>query len=67
MNVGVNYMREHVKEDARIHYVITDGGGQPNVVPPTASVWYYVRADTHEDVEAYLAWVDRDRRRRPRR
>ena len=34
MNVGVNYMREHVKEDTRIHYVITNGGGQPNVVPP---------------------------------
>ena len=58
MNVGVNYMREHVKEDARIHYVITDGGQQPNVVPPRASVWYYVRADRHGDVEAYLAWVD---------
>jgi aminobenzoyl-glutamate utilization protein B len=59
MNVGVNYMREHVKEDARIHYVITDGGIQPNVVPPRASVWYYIRADVHEDVEAYLAWVDK--------
>ena len=34
MSVGVNYMREHVKEDTRIHYVITNGGGQPNVVPP---------------------------------
>ena len=58
MNVGVNYMREHVKEDARLHYVITDGGVQPNVVPPSASVWYYIRADRHDDVEAYLAWVD---------
>jgi aminobenzoyl-glutamate utilization protein B len=57
MNVGVNYLREHVKEDARIHYVITDGGVQPNVVPPRASVWYYVRADAHRDVESYLAWV----------
>ncbi len=34
MSVGVNFMREHVKEDTRIHYVITNGGGQPNVVPP---------------------------------
>jgi aminobenzoyl-glutamate utilization protein B len=57
MNVGVNYMREHVKPDARLHYVITDGGLQPNVVPPRASVWYYVRAYRHADVEAYLAWV----------
>lgn len=57
MNVGVNYMREHVKEDARMHYVITNGGGQPNVVPPTATVWYFIRADKHQDVERYFEWV----------
>jgi len=58
MNTGVNFMREHVKEDARLHYVITDGGGAPNVVPPTATVWYFVRADIHEDVEYYFKWVN---------
>jgi aminobenzoyl-glutamate utilization protein B len=58
MNVGVNYMREHVKEDARIHYVVTTGGGQPNVVPPQAEVWYYVRANKHRDVEDYFEWVN---------
>jgi aminobenzoyl-glutamate utilization protein B len=57
MNVGVNYMREHVKEDARMHYVITDGGGQPNVVPPEAQVWYYIRADDHKDAEYYFEWI----------
>jgi aminobenzoyl-glutamate utilization protein B len=57
MNVGVNYMREHVKEDARIHYVITDGGKQPNVVPDRASVWYYIRANSWADVEAQFAWI----------
>ncbi|MDZ4683689.1 MAG: amidohydrolase [Planctomycetaceae bacterium] len=57
MNVGVNFMREHVKEDARLHYVITSGGGAPNVVPATATVWYYVRANGHSDVEQYFAWV----------
>src|SRR5262245_40864290 len=57
MNVGVNYMREHVKQTSRIHYVVTNGGGQPNVVPATAQVWYYVRADTHEDAEADFEWV----------
>lgn len=57
MNVGVNYMREHLKEDARLHYVITDGGGAPNVVPPTATVWYFIRADRHEDVEYQYNWV----------
>jgi len=57
MSVGANYMREHVKEDARIHYVITNGGGQPNVVPPSAEVWYYVRANKHTDVEEYFQWL----------
>lgn len=57
MNVGVNYMREHVKQDARIHYVVTEGGRQPNVVPPDAEVWYYIRADKHADVESYYGWV----------
>lgn len=55
MNVGANYLREHLKEDLRIHYVISDGGAQPNVVPPVASSWYYVRANRHEDVEAAYA------------
>ncbi len=57
MNIGANYMREHLKEDARIHYVITDGGGAPNVVPPKATVWYFVRADRHEDVEYNFRWL----------
>ena len=51
MNVGANYLREHVIEQARIHYVITDGGGEPNVVPPEAEVWYYVRAPERDEVE----------------
>lgn len=57
MNVGANYMREHLKEDARVHYVITDGGGQPNVVPARATVWYFVRADSHQDAEYIFAWL----------
>ena len=44
MNLGVEFLREHVPSQARLHYVITNGGGQPNVVPPEATVWYYVRA-----------------------
>ena len=43
MDVGWNFRREHIRLSQRSHYVITDGGGQPNVVPPTASVWYYFR------------------------
>ncbi|MCB9081492.1 MAG: amidohydrolase [Lewinellaceae bacterium] len=43
MDFMVNMMREHVPEDARIHYVITRGGEAPNVVPAFAEVYYYVR------------------------
>lgn len=57
MNVGANYMREHLKEDARVHYVITNGGGAPNVVPAKATAWYYVRANNHADVERNFAWL----------
>jgi aminobenzoyl-glutamate utilization protein B len=57
MNVGANYMREHIKETSRIHYVITRGGNQPNVVPATAQVWYYVRANDHQDVENHFEWL----------
>ena len=51
MNVGANYLREHVTEKTRIHYATTDGGGQPNVVPAKAQVWYYVRAPLRQEVE----------------
>jgi aminobenzoyl-glutamate utilization protein B len=43
MNNMVNMMREHVPYDTRIHYVITNGGKAPNVVPDFAEVYYYVR------------------------
>ncbi len=51
MNTGVNFLREHVIQEARIHYVIEDGGVQPNVVPPYARSWYYVRAPVRETVD----------------
>lgn len=51
MNVGANYLREHVTDDVRIHYVITNGGAAPNIVPEYASVWYYVRAQKRATVE----------------
>ena len=57
MTTGVNYMREHIKPDARIHYVITKGGEQPNIVPPEAEVWFYIRANEFSDVENYYTWV----------
>jgi aminobenzoyl-glutamate utilization protein B len=57
MSVGVQYMREHIKQEARIHSVITKGGGQPNVVPQDAEVWYYVRANSFDDAFSYFTWV----------
>src|SRR6516165_9927202 len=43
MNFMVNYMREHMPQDARIHYVITNGGAAPNIVPDFAESYYVVR------------------------
>lgn len=43
LNYMVNMMREHVPQESRIHYVITEGGNAPNVVPASAEVYYYVR------------------------
>jgi aminobenzoyl-glutamate utilization protein B len=43
MNAGWNYRREHLRLSQRSHYVVTDGGDQPNVVPRRASVWYFFR------------------------
>ena len=50
-DVGVNYLREHIIQEARIHCVITNGGLAPNVVPSYAQVWYYVRAPHRDQVD----------------
>ncbi len=60
MNVGVQYLREHTKDDARIHYSIIDGGGaSPNVVQPTASVLYMVRSKLVADALELTKRVDK--------
>jgi len=51
MNVGANYLREHVIDQARIHYTITQAGTAPNIVPAEAESWYFVRAPRRKDVE----------------
>ena len=51
MNVGVNYLREHVIDKARIHYTTNSGGTPPNIVPPKADSWYYIRAPHMSDVK----------------
>ena len=50
MNAGWNARREHLHPLQRSHYIISDGGDQPNVVPQTASVWYYIREMTAENI-----------------
>src|SRR5699024_9736916 len=53
MNVGVNYLREHVIEDARIHYAVTNSGGiSPNVVQANAEVLYLIRAPGIDEVDS---------------
>ncbi|SFD69173.1 amidohydrolase [Spirosoma endophyticum] len=50
MNVGWNYRREHLELTQRSHYVVSDGGDQPNVVPSKASVWYYFRERSYPKI-----------------
>ena len=50
MDVGWNFRREHLRLATRIHYVITNGGDQPNVVPPNAAVWYYYREVDYDHI-----------------
>jgi aminobenzoyl-glutamate utilization protein B len=57
LNTGVEYMREHVPEDVRVHYTVQQGGDAPNVVPAEASVWYFVRAPTREGAERVTDWL----------
>ena len=51
MNVGANYLREHINDKARLHYCITNGGTSPNTVPEDAEVWYIVRAPRRNEVQ----------------
>ena len=50
MDIGWNFHREHMEVTQRSHYVIPDGGDQPNVVPSKASVWYYFRERTYPKI-----------------
>ncbi len=50
MNIGLEFLREHVERGTLIHYVISDGGAKPNIVPETAATKLYVRASTAESL-----------------
>jgi aminobenzoyl-glutamate utilization protein B len=54
MNAGWNFRREHLRLSQRSHYVITNGGDQPNVVPRNASVWYYFREIDYAHIKELL-------------
>jgi aminobenzoyl-glutamate utilization protein B len=51
MDVGWNFRREHLRFQQRSHYVITNGGDQPNVVPSNAAVWYYFRETDYDHIK----------------
>jgi aminobenzoyl-glutamate utilization protein B len=58
MNAGWNYRREHLRLPHRSHYVITNGGDQPNVVPQVATVWYYFRELDYPNIKGLWAIAD---------
>jgi len=57
MDNMVNMMREHIPQETRIHYIITNGGKAPNIVPDFAEVYYYVRHPKKDDVKAIFQRV----------
>ncbi|OAB30062.1 amidohydrolase [Paenibacillus macquariensis subsp. defensor] len=57
MNIGANYLREHVIDGTRIHYTITNGGIAPNIVPDKASTWYFLRGANRVQVDELLERV----------
>jgi aminobenzoyl-glutamate utilization protein B len=59
MNVGWNYRREHLRIQQRSHYVVTNGGDQPNVVPRNASVWYYFRETSYPEIKRMWEIADK--------
>ena len=59
MNVAWNFRREHLHPLQRSHYVIVDGGDQPNVVPSRATVWYFIREITADAIRENFATLQR--------
>jgi aminobenzoyl-glutamate utilization protein B len=59
MNIGWNFRREHLRIQQRSHYVVTNGGDQPNVVPRNASVWYYFRETSFPEIKRMWEIGDR--------
>ena len=58
MNIAANYLREHLFYTSRLHYIITEGGEAPNVIPDKASSWYYIRNTNERLEDMYKRVVD---------
>lgn len=58
MNDGIERMREHIRPECRIHYIITHGGMAPNVVPAYAQSFFDIRAATLPELDELYAWVE---------
>lgn len=56
---GINLLREHMPESARIHYVVTNGGAAPNVVPSSASIWLFTRGKDWPEQEKVFQHVEK--------
>lgn len=54
---GINLLREHIRPTVRIHYVVTDGGDIPNVVPEKAKLWVWVRDSTRDGVKIVVTRI----------
>ncbi|MET7751187.1 amidohydrolase [Micromonospora sp. NPDC005367] len=59
MTAGMEYRREHLPIQQRTHFVISEGGDQPNVIPEIAKVWYYLREDTADEIIALRALAEK--------
>ncbi|MFN7916462.1 MAG: amidohydrolase [Vicinamibacterales bacterium] len=58
MDIGWQYRREHLRLQQRSHSVYSDGGDQPNVVPPTAAIWYYFRETDYAHIKELWEMAD---------
>lgn len=59
MDVGVNYLREHIPTNVRVHSIITNGGSSPNTVPDFAEIYYGIRAPHRSDVDEVVARMEK--------
>jgi len=57
MNIGIQYMREHMSRDTLIHNIVTSGGSAANIVPAYVAAWYYIRQPSPSKMLETYKWV----------